>query len=850
MRKNIFGICFLLFVALIILLPIKCANASDMLLPTADNNLSVGLIDASKLVATDSGYMRVFYDGNKIGIEYYDNNFNIQSKKSINMELERWGGFFAGKNAYYVVEGQSNEAEKDDAEVIRVIKYNKNWKKLGAAKITSNPSMFIGGEVGYPFSAGCVEMTEFNGKLYVVTGHRGYVDETLTPKQGHQGFLMIEVDQNSMTGKIVKSDLWHSFAQYIEEKDSYLYVLEQSEGSRCTKLSQYSKEDLKGKSISVLKYGGSRTSPWAVACYASVDDLALSSKNALCLGTSIDQDKYDNVSSEMAHNIYLTVTPIDNFSAESTQIKWLTNYEGEGKSFLGTKITKVNDNRFMISWEEYNTSRTAGDNDTLSQSILHYIFVDGNGDKISKEYTVAAPISDCHPIVKDSKIVYYASNENMVNFYSIDANNGSFSRKLYRVAGENATWKLINGELTIYGTGDISINSEGNHRGPVSSTAGSYSYSSGDNCWKPIREKIEKIVINSGITSIPDNAFNYFSNLKEVEIKEGVKSIGVKAFYSNGNLSKITVPASVTNIGEDFLWTGSYWIGSGSHVVRATICAKSGSYAIEYAKKNDIYYITDIAGAKINAIANQIYTGKDIKPSLVVKDGSTNLTEGVDYTVSYANNKNTGIATATITGIGKYSGTQTKAFRIIPSKVNNVIVKNRYQSAITLSWTQNGGGITAYKVYYYDYNIGKWICAGRTAQTEYNVKGLTAGTTYKFRVMAYKNINETPYYGTYSTTVITSTRPRTPSISELTTNNCEVTVKYNRISRASGYQIAYSTDPNFKSFKTTRIKSSTTASIKGLTKGETYYFKVRAYKTVDNSNIYGYYSKVMEIKVK
>lgn len=31
--------------------------------------------------------MRVFYNEENIGIEYYDKNFNIQSRKNINMEL-------------------------------------------------------------------------------------------------------------------------------------------------------------------------------------------------------------------------------------------------------------------------------------------------------------------------------------------------------------------------------------------------------------------------------------------------------------------------------------------------------------------------------------------------------------------------------------------------------------------------------------------------------------------------------------------------------------------------------------------------------------------------------------------
>ena len=395
-------------------LPAHIARAATDILPTVADNLTISLRSKSELVATSDGYMRVFYDGKKIGIEYYDNNFNIKSKKSLAMELPYWGGFYTGSDAYYLVEGQANTDEIDTAEVIRVIKYDTSWKKKGTAKITCNPDIF-GGNVRYPFDYGCVEMTEYKDTLYIVTGHQGYVDPLYN--QGHQGFLMIAVDKKTMTGKIVVSNLWHSFAQYITCKDSDLYVLEQSEGSRCTNLSKYNADNLENTAIALLKYGGTRTSAWAIPCYASADGMALSADHVLCLGTSRDQSKYDNVSSKTAHNIYLTVTPMSDFSESATTVKWLTNYSSKGQCFLGTKITKVNDNRFMISWEEYKTSRTASVNDTLSASILHYIFIDGKGNKVSKEFTAAAPISDCQPIVKGSKIVYYASNANMVNFY-------------------------------------------------------------------------------------------------------------------------------------------------------------------------------------------------------------------------------------------------------------------------------------------------------------------------------------------------------------------------------------------------------------------------------------------------
>lgn len=563
-------------------------KSSAKLMPTAYDNLDISLRKRSKLVNLSDGYMRVFYDNEKIKIEYYDKQFTLKSKKELGMELPLWGGFYAGSDGcYYVTLGVKNTNESDDAEVIRVIKYDKNWNRIGAASITGNTKLF-GGKVRTPFDYGCVEMTEYQGNLYIVTGHEGYVDPTY--KQGHQGFLMIRVNQNTMTGEIVQSDLWHSFAQYIETSDNKLYVLEQSEGSRCTILTAYDASTLDSESIEVLEYGGKHTSAWAIACYASVDDLAVSSNNILSLGTSIDQSKYESVDEKTSYNIYLAVTPKGNFNKENTKVKWLTNHENDGSSFVGTQIKKINDNRFMISWEEYGKSQSAGTSDLLESSILHYIFVDGNGEKISKEFTASAPISDCHQIVDGSKIIYYASSSNMVNFYSIDTNTGKMDKKVYRVAGEKATWDFSNGTLTISGSGAINVDTEVHYRGAVSSAKSWYSYSSTDNAWKNIRDKVKKIVIKAGITSIPDKEFTDFDNLNEVEIEEGLQSIGKEAFARCSQLKKITIPASVKSIGKSCFNTGSYWIGSGNPVINVTIYAPENSYAIKYAKENGILY--------------------------------------------------------------------------------------------------------------------------------------------------------------------------------------------------------------------------------------------------------------------
>ena len=72
------------------------------------------------------------------------------------------------------------------------------------------------------------------------------------------------------------------------------------------------------------------------------------------------------------------------------------------------------------------------------------------------------------------------------------------------------------------------------------------------------------------------------------------------------------------------------------------------------------------------------YDDKEVKPKLIIrkKDDGTVLKEGVDYKLSYANNKNVGYATITITGIGnKYEGEVYRDFIIVKAK-NELVKRN------------------------------------------------------------------------------------------------------------------------------------------------------------------------------
>lgn len=69
-------------------------------------------------------------------------------------------------------------------------------------------------------------------------------------------------------------------------------------------------------------------------------------------------------------------------------------------------------------------------------------------------------------------------------------------------------------------------------------------------------------------------------------------------------------------------------------------------------------------GVTIDSIPEQIHDGGWVEPTLVIKDGGTDLAEGIHYTVAYSDNIYAGTATATVTFMDNYSGTMTKSFTI------------------------------------------------------------------------------------------------------------------------------------------------------------------------------------------
>jgi len=74
-------------------------------------------------------------------------------------------------------------------------------------------------------------------------------------------------------------------------------------------------------------------------------------------------------------------------------------------------------------------------------------------------------------------------------------------------------------------------------------------YKYGGAPWYSQRNKIKKVVIENGVTSIGNYAFDGCSGLTSVTIPNSVTSIGESAFFVCSGLTSVTIPNSVTSIG-------------------------------------------------------------------------------------------------------------------------------------------------------------------------------------------------------------------------------------------------------------------------------------------------------------
>ncbi len=200
-------------------------------------------------------------------------------------------------------------------------------------------------------------------------------------------------------------------------------------------------------------------------------------------------------------------------------------------------------------------------------------------------------------------------------------------------------------------------------------------------------------------------------------------------------------------------------------------------------------------------------------------------------------------------GTGKYDFQISEEVSV--AKVKTV----KYERTVTtlrLYWSKVTGA-DGYEVFKYDEDKKEFVKIGSTtSKRSLKLKKLKGGTTYEFKVRAYKKLNGCIVYGNFSEERTATITPARATISSVKAGKKSATVNWKKVNGASGYRVFYTTDKDFDyvSKKIVKDPKATSKTIKKLKSGKKYYFKVRAYKTFNGKNVYGNLSKIKSVKVK
>ena len=368
----------------------------------------------SYLTVCDNGnYMRVQSGAieGKLLVEYYSSDFEPLSTKLIDNELPIFGAFYDSGNNYYVLSGQENPKQNDSLEVFRITKYDKNWNKIKSCGL-------YGANTTVPFDAGSARMTHSGDHLLVRTCHEMYKS---SDGNNHQSNVTIEVDMPSMTitdsyTGIMNVDygyVSHSFNQFIKTDGNHIVALDHGDAHpRSAVLVKYNSDFTTGKffpsyfdkvsNIDVVTYP-EYTSGHYNYTGAAIGGFDVSSSSYIVAQSTVDLD-YINTSE--TRNVYVSAVSKD---LSTNKLNKITSYAEGTDSASAPQLVKINNNSFLLLWTR----------DTKVSCVK----LNADGTVNGSIHTFEGSLSDCQPVIKNGRAVWYVYDKNNVTFNSLNLSN-------------------------------------------------------------------------------------------------------------------------------------------------------------------------------------------------------------------------------------------------------------------------------------------------------------------------------------------------------------------------------------------------------------------------------------------
>jgi len=343
---------------------------------------------------------------------------------------------------------------------------------------------------------------------------------------------------------------------------------------------------------------------------------------------------------------------------------------------------------------------------------------------------------------------------------------------------------------------------------------------------------LENISIPSDVTSISEKTFNNCTSLVSVVLPEGIRTLGASSFRGCSSLENINLPDSITFIGE-------FSFSVCGNLVNPKL--PKGLKSLEKASFKDCSSITSIdIPENVDTIGEKAFLNCTNLDNIYIPDTVKNIAEdafdGCDnmeiitpkgsYAEGYAKRKGINIKNYSIIDANVVLSKETYVYNgkaIIPDitvTYNGCILANGTDYAITCENNVNVGTATVVIT-----GIGKYT--GTVTKT-FNIVSSDVKEDEEKNIVELskvKLLKQQKYAKKY------------------------IKLSWKKVNDAEGYEVyrANSKKGTYKLVKTTNKISYKNSKLKA---GKNYFYKVRAYKTVNGKKIFGPWSNVKAYKLK
>lgn len=348
----------------------------------------------------------------KLYIHTYNDRFELVSSVAMDYELPMFGAFYSGSDYNYIVFGQENKAEKDSLEVLRVVKYDKQFKRISSAAVTNAYTVI-------PFDAGSARLAEQGSTLVLHTARERYTTED---GLNHQSQLTVMIDSEKMQvtndlGRFQKNHVSHSFDQYVlfdgaehvllDHGDAYprSIVIQKGDGLSYVERDVVTIPGRIGANATGVSLGGFEQSGSSyLVAYNTINHNAATEYTSYEISGADDRER----------EIKIAAVPRSNVEQGDITYTSIASYIGKKQRASVPQLVKLGEESFMLLWQEFESD------DYDAASLVKYVQLDGKGNKVGAIKSVRYfKLSQVSPIVYNNRIVWFTNEQNQRTFYTI-----------------------------------------------------------------------------------------------------------------------------------------------------------------------------------------------------------------------------------------------------------------------------------------------------------------------------------------------------------------------------------------------------------------------------------------------